>query len=55
MTDLRDVPSELRDELTTAGLDLDHVWDTIRRAVREDLPDPATDDPTSSSTICVAR
>ena len=56
MTSLSDVPVELRDELTAAGLDLDHVWDTIRRAVQEDLPDPRTDDPTSSSTISpVAR
>jgi nicotinate-nucleotide pyrophosphorylase (carboxylating) len=51
MTSLQDVPAELRDELTAAGLDLDHVWDTISRAVREDLPDTRMDDPTSSSTI----
>ena len=51
MTSLADVPAELRDELTAAGLDLDHVWDTIRRAVREDIPDTGMDDPTSSSTI----
>ncbi len=51
MTRLEDVPIELRDELTAAGLDLDHVWDTIRRAVAEDLPDHRADDPTSSSTV----
>jgi nicotinate-nucleotide pyrophosphorylase (carboxylating) len=51
MTSLDDVPADLRDELTAAGLDLDHVWDTIRRAVREDIPDTGMDDPTSSSTI----
>lgn len=51
MTSLDDVPLDLRDELVAAGLDPDHVWDLIARAVREDLPDPATDDPTSSSTI----
>ena len=53
MTSLRDVPVELRDEITAAGLDLDHVWDTIARAVREDLPDSSMDDPTSSSTISI--
>jgi nicotinate-nucleotide pyrophosphorylase (carboxylating) len=51
MTSLHDVPAELRDELTAAGLDLDHVWDTLSRAVREDIPDTGMDDPTSSSTI----
>ncbi|MCW2735817.1 carboxylating nicotinate-nucleotide diphosphorylase [Nocardioides sp.] len=51
MTSLGDVPLQLRDELTAAGLDLDHVWDTIRRALEEDLPDRRMDDPTSSSTI----
>ncbi|WP_374454600.1 carboxylating nicotinate-nucleotide diphosphorylase [Nocardioides sp.] len=51
MTSLDDVPLGLREELAAAGLDADHVWDLIARAVREDLPDLATDDPTSSSTI----
>ncbi len=51
MTRLDDVPIELREELTAAGLDLDHVWDTISRAVTEDLPDHRVDDPTSSSTV----
>ncbi|MDR7254879.1 nicotinate-nucleotide pyrophosphorylase (carboxylating) [Nocardioides sp. BE266] len=51
MTSLDDVPLELRDELTAAELDPDHIWDLVARAVREDLPDLATDDPTSSSTI----
>lgn len=51
MTSLDDVPPDLRAELQAAGLDLDGLWDLIARAVREDLPDEATDDPTSSSTI----
>ncbi len=51
MTSLSDVPAALLEELTVAGLDRDHVWDTIARAVSEDLPDPDMDDPTSSSTI----
>ncbi|MCF6377813.1 carboxylating nicotinate-nucleotide diphosphorylase [Nocardioides KLBMP 9356] len=51
MTSLRDVPPELRAELTAAGLDLDHVWDTIARALAEDLPDGDLGDPTSSSTV----
>ena len=46
-----DMPGELLDELTAAGLDPDHVWDTIRRAVEEDLPDGSRIDPTSSATI----
>ena len=51
MTSLDDVPVELRDELTAAGLDLDHLWDTIRRAAEEDLPDGTGIDPTSWATI----
>ncbi len=51
MTSIEDLPLALRDELVASGLDLDHVWDTIRRAVDEDLPDRRHDDPTSSSTI----
>ncbi|CUR59585.1 quinolinate phosphoribosyltransferase (nicotinate-nucleotide pyrophosphorylase) [metagenome] len=51
MTSLDDVPLELRDELVAAGLDLQHVWELVARAVREDLPDPAVGDPTSASTI----
>ena len=51
MTSLRDVPIDLLDELTAAGLDPDHVWDLLRRALSEDLPDHSADDPTSSSTV----
>ncbi|HSU02876.1 MAG TPA: carboxylating nicotinate-nucleotide diphosphorylase [Nocardioides sp.] len=51
MTYLSDVPLELREELDAAGLDADHVRDTIARALGEDLPDAASGDPTSSSTI----
>jgi nicotinate-nucleotide pyrophosphorylase (carboxylating) len=51
MTRLSDVPAELLEELRAAGLDPDHLWETIGRAVAEDLPDPDMDDPTSSSTI----
>jgi nicotinate-nucleotide pyrophosphorylase (carboxylating) len=51
MTSLTNVPSDLRDELVAAGLDLDHLWETIRCAVREDIPDVRMDDPTSLSTI----
>ena len=53
MTSLRDVPEELRDDLAAAGLDLDHVWETLARALSEDLPDAGTDDPTSAATIPV--
>ena len=51
MTSLADVPGELLEDLTAAGLDPDHVWDTVRRALQEDLPRPPHDDPTSESTI----
>ena len=51
MTSLDDVPQDLRDELTAAGLDLDALWAKIAEAVREDLPHLDLDDPTSSSTI----
>ena len=51
MTTLRDVPTEILDDLTAAGLDPDHVWDVIGRALGEDLPDTRLDDPTSSSTV----
>ena len=51
MTSLDDVPVGLRDELAAAGLDLDHVWATLARALEEDLPDGTGIDPTSSSTI----
>ena len=51
MTRLSDVPLDLREELTAAGLDLDHVWDLLRRALEEDLPDHRLDDPTSSTTV----
>jgi nicotinate-nucleotide pyrophosphorylase (carboxylating) len=53
MTSLDDVPLDLRDELVAAGLDLDHLWDLLRRALEEDLPDHRMDDPTSSSTIAL--
>ncbi len=51
MTSPADVPADLRDEITAAGLDLDHVWDTIARALAEDLPAEPHEDPTSSSTV----
>ncbi|MBD3945501.1 carboxylating nicotinate-nucleotide diphosphorylase [Nocardioides ganghwensis] len=51
MTRLDDVPVDLRDELTAAGLDPAHVWEVVGRALEEDLPDHRMDDPTSSSTI----
>ena len=51
MTSIDDLPPDLVDELTTAGLDPEHVRDVVRRALDEDLPDHRTDDPTSSSTI----
>ena len=53
MTSLDDVPVGLRDEIAAAGLDLDRVWDLLRRAVEEDLPDPEAGDPTSTSTIAL--
>lgn len=51
MTRLDDVPQDLRDELVAAGLDLDHLWEKLAEALREDLPDPDLGDPTSASTI----
>jgi nicotinate-nucleotide pyrophosphorylase (carboxylating) len=51
MTSLRDVPQDLLDELTAAGLDPDHVWEVVRRALEEDLPGRPRVDPTSESTI----
>jgi nicotinate-nucleotide pyrophosphorylase (carboxylating) len=51
VTSLRDVPAELLEELSGTGLDPDYLWDTIGRALSEDLPDPDMDDPTSSSTV----
>ncbi|MCY7401536.1 MAG: carboxylating nicotinate-nucleotide diphosphorylase [Nocardioides sp.] len=51
MTSLDDVPADLIDELTAAGLDPDHVWATIGRALEEDLPDTSRIDPTSWATI----
>jgi len=51
MTSLDDVPTDLIDELTAAGLDPDHVWATIGRALEEDLPDTSRIDPTSWATI----
>jgi nicotinate-nucleotide pyrophosphorylase (carboxylating) len=51
MTSLRDVPDEVIDDLTAAGLDADHVWDVVSRALMEDLPERPHDDPTSESTI----
>ena len=51
MTDLHDVPLALRDELTAAGLDPDHVWKKLGEALTEDVPDQRADDPTSSTTV----
>src|SRR5690349_7415408 len=51
MTSLRDVPTEVLDDLTAAGLDPDHVWDVVSRALMEDLPERPHVDPTSESTI----
>jgi nicotinate-nucleotide pyrophosphorylase (carboxylating) len=51
MTSLRDVPAEVLDDLAAAGLDADHVWEVVRRAVEEDLPEEPRVDPTSESTI----
>lgn len=51
MTRLSDVPQDLRDQLTAAGLDLDALWAKLAEAIGEDLPDLDLDDPTSSSTI----
>ncbi|SEC29356.1 nicotinate-nucleotide pyrophosphorylase [carboxylating] [Nocardioides exalbidus] len=51
MTSLDDVPQELRDELETAGLDLDQVWAKLAEAFEEDLPESPHVDPTSESTI----
>ncbi|WP_416955480.1 carboxylating nicotinate-nucleotide diphosphorylase [Nocardioides sp. T5] len=51
MTSLRDVPAEVLADLTAAGLDPDHVWDVVGRALSEDLPTEPRVDPTSESTI----
>ncbi|GIM63915.1 nicotinate-nucleotide diphosphorylase (carboxylating) [Planomonospora venezuelensis] len=51
MTSVRDVPAEVLDDLTAAGLDPDHVWDVVGRALSEDLPAEPRVDPTSESTI----
>jgi len=51
MTRLSDVPRDLRDELTAAGLDPEHLWRKIAEALEEDLPDLDLDDPTSASTV----
>ena len=51
MTSLRDVHAEVLDDLTSAGLDPDHVWDVVDRALMEDLPERPHEDPTSASTI----
>src|SRR6478609_1698163 len=51
MTSLDDVPVEIRDEITAAGLDLDHVWKKLAEALTEDLPEDPHEDPTSSSTV----
>lgn len=51
MTSLRDVPAEVLDDLAAAGLDPDHVWEVVRRALEEDLPGEPRVDPTSESTI----
>jgi nicotinate-nucleotide pyrophosphorylase (carboxylating) len=51
MTSIDDVPADLLDELTAAGLDPEHVWEVVRRALEEDLPGRPRVDPTSESTI----
>jgi nicotinate-nucleotide pyrophosphorylase (carboxylating) len=51
MTSIDDVPQDLRDELVAAGLDPEHVWEVVRRALEEDLPGRPRVDPTSESTI----
>ena len=51
MSSLRDVPTEVIDDLTAAGLDPDHVWDVVSRSLMEDLPERPHEDPTSESTI----
>ena len=51
MTRFWDVPVELRDELTSAGLDPQALWKKISAAVDEDLPDGTGIDPTSWATI----
>jgi nicotinate-nucleotide pyrophosphorylase (carboxylating) len=51
MTSIDNVPAGLLDELTTAGLDPEHVWEVVRRALEEDLPGRPRVDPTSESTI----
>lgn len=51
MTSLGDLPAEVLDDLTAAGLAPDHVWEVVRRALEEDLPDEPRVDPTSESTI----
>ncbi|WP_210649947.1 carboxylating nicotinate-nucleotide diphosphorylase [Nocardioides sp. SYSU D00065] len=53
MTSLRDVPPDVLDDLTAAGLDPEHVWDVVSRALSEDLTPAWADDPTSSATIPV--
>ena len=51
MTSLADIPAELRDELSAAGLDPEALWRQVRAAVEEDLPDGTGVDPTSWATI----
>ena len=46
MTSIDDIPADGRADLAAAALDEDHVWDTVVRALREDLPD-GPPDPTS--------
>ena len=50
MTGLRDVPPDLLDELTAAGLDPDELWELLRRALAEDVPAQG-EDVTSAATI----
>ncbi|UDY23853.1 carboxylating nicotinate-nucleotide diphosphorylase [Nocardioides sp. Kera G14] len=47
------VPTELRDELTAAGIDYDALVDDILRALSEDLPNDGDVDVTSAATIAV--
>ncbi|WP_210439695.1 carboxylating nicotinate-nucleotide diphosphorylase [Nocardioides xinjiangensis] len=51
MTRIEDVPADVRADLAAAGLDEDHVWDVVGRALMEDLPQRPHHDPTSESTI----
>ena len=51
MTPYDEIPAELREELTAAGLDPRQVYDAVALAIREDLPEPGDQDATSVATI----